>query len=116
MLPADQRLKAGELPAVERDDRLVMDSQFFAVDCATQVILHLQQIDGVLVHAFVENLVARLALSFRSIHFGVGVVQHVLRMIVTRRAERDVESGGGENFMATEFENSLKFLLNFMTN
>src|SRR5438034_7587359 len=111
MLPADQRLKAGELPAVERDDRLIMHSQLLALECSTQVILHLQQIDRVCVHAFVKNLVARLALSFRSVHCGVGVTQHVLGMMVTRGTERDADAGGGKNFMAAEVEGRLEFVL-----
>ena len=112
MLPADQRLKAGELPAVERDDRLIMNSQLFAVDCAAQVVLHLQHINRVRVHAFVENLVARFALSFRAVHCRIGVAQHVLRMIVTRGTKRDAEAGSGKNLVTAEIERRLEFLLN----
>ncbi len=82
MLPADQRLKARELSVLERYDGLVMNSQFVTINRPPQIVLHLQNIDGVRVHALIEHFITGLALRLRAIHRRVGIAQHVLGVIV----------------------------------
>ena len=40
MLPANQRFKAGELAVLERNDRLVVNAELFAIERAAQVVFH----------------------------------------------------------------------------
>ena len=82
MLPANQRFEAREGPILERNNRLIVNAELFAIERAPQVILHLQQIHGVRVHALIEYFITRFALRLGAIHRRVGVAQHVLRMIV----------------------------------
>src|SRR2546422_11676199 len=56
MLPADQGFETGELPVVKRNDGLVIQAEFLAIQSAAQIVLHLQQIDGTRMHSFVEDL------------------------------------------------------------
>ncbi len=82
MLPTNQRLKAGQLSAVEGDDGLIVNAQLVAIDRAAQVVLHLQQINRVRVHSFIEYFVTGLPLRFGAVHRSVRITQHVLGMIV----------------------------------
>ena len=83
MLPANQRFESGKRAVIERNDRLIVDAELFAIERAPQVILHLQQIHRLCMHALVEHFIACLALRFGPVHRRVGVAQHVLRMIVS---------------------------------
>ena len=82
MLPTNQRFKTRKLAIFQRNDRLVMNAKLLALEGAAQVCFHLQQVNRARVHAFVEHFVASFALRFSAIHRGVGVAQHVFRMIV----------------------------------
>ena len=54
MLPANQCFEAGELAVLKRNDRLIVNAELFAIECAPQVVLHLQQINRVRMHSFIE--------------------------------------------------------------
>ena len=60
MVPADQRLEAGDAALGDRDDRLVVDLELAALDGAPQVGLQPEELDRARVHAAVEDLVRAL--------------------------------------------------------
>ena len=82
MLPADQRLEACQPPGFERHDGLILNEELAAINGAAQVGFQLQHVDGVRVHAFVEDDVARFAEELRLIHGGVGVAQKIFGALV----------------------------------
>src|SRR5436309_8622649 len=111
MLPANQRFEAGKLTVLKRNDRLIVNAEFFAIECAPQVVLHLQQINRPRVHSLVENLVAGFALRLGAIHRGVSVAQHVLWIIVPGRTQRDADTGRRKYFMTAEVEGRVQLFL-----
>ena len=82
MLPAHERFKSGQVPVIQRNDRLIVNPELFAFERAPQGRFHLQQIDGASVHALVENFVTGFALGLSAIHRGIGVAENVFRMII----------------------------------
>src|SRR5262245_30222505 len=104
MLPANQGLEAGELAILQRNDRLIVNAELFALERAPQVVFDLQHINGARVHSFVKHFIASFALRLGTIHRRISVAEHVLGMIVTGRAESNSDARRGENFVTTEIE------------
>ena len=92
MLPAQQRLEAAQPLARQRDDRLIVQTEFLALDRAAQIGLDQQPLLGGRQHRDVEDLAARLAEIFGAIHRRVGVAHHVLRPVVARVGHHDADA------------------------
>ena len=63
VVPAQQRLDAGDAAVVERHQRLVDEAQLAVVERVAQAALELQALHRALAHRVVEDLAARLAQS-----------------------------------------------------
>ena len=99
MLPADQRLEAGDLAAGEGDDRLVVEGELLALDRLAQLLLDLEPEQGAGPHLGVEELAAGPALFLGPVHRRVGVAdQHVGvgRLAGRGPGDGDPDAGGDE--------------------
>ena len=79
VVPAHQRLDAGDAAGLERHDGLVDEAQLAGLDAAGQVGLQLEPLEGARVHLLLEQLDAVLALLLGQVHGHVGVAQHAPR-------------------------------------
>jgi hypothetical protein len=102
VLPAHQRLEAESLPGLKRDDGLVLDEELVAINGAAQVGFQLQHVDGVRVHAFVEDDVARLAQRTSPDTWRCRRRAEIFGALVADVRERDADAGGREGFVAVQ--------------
>ena len=107
VLPADQRLEAGDLAAGEGDDRLVVEAQLVAFDALAQLALDLEPAQRPGPHLGVEELAAGAAPFLGPVHRRVGVAdQHVGvgRLAGRGAGDGDAEAGGDEVLGAADRE------------
>ncbi len=78
MVPAQQRLEAGDGAVLEPHDRLEQDLDLAAVDGAPQVALEGEPIAGLGPHRRPEHLDAVAAMALRMHHRDLGVLEHLL--------------------------------------
>jgi len=64
------------------------------------------------VHAFVENLVPRLAQRLRAVHRDARVAQKIFGTLPVGRAQHDADAHGRKNFVAVRPEGQRHLLLN----
>ena len=108
MLPAHERLHAGDPSRAHGDHRLVQDAELLALDRETEVRLELEQRHGVRVHLLVEHLVARLAVRLRAVHREVRVAEQVVGHVVARGRQRDADAGAHEDVLSLQIERALE--------
>ena len=104
VVPADERLDAGDAAGLQRDDRLVDEPELSRLDAAGEVGLELEPLEGARVHLLLEQLDAVLALLLGQVHGHVGVAQHDLgrrRPVVDRG---DADAGGDHDLAAVDAE------------
>lgn len=87
--PPHERLEPGDSFVRERHDRLVNDTEFFALDCHAQVARERQPTCSLQMHVLIEECVTRTTEGLRVIHRRVGIAQHVFDALVTRLHEGD---------------------------
>ena len=78
MLPAHQRLEAGDAAEVEVDDRLVVQDQLLVLDRALELLAAIEPGQRVDVHVVGEDRVAVGAGGLGGVHREVGVAQQVV--------------------------------------
>ena len=78
VLPAHQRLEAGDAAEVEVDDRLVVQDQLVVLDRALELLAAVEPGDGVDVHVVGEDREAVGAGGLGGVHREVGVAQQVV--------------------------------------
>ena len=103
MVPAQQRLEAGDATGGQLDDRLVVQHELVAGERAPQVCLELASLKCLLVHARLEDDVRALATLLGLVHRDVGVA-HQLVGRVDERAHRDTDARLGERLAVGELE------------
>jgi hypothetical protein len=104
MLPARERLHGHDIPALERDDRLVVDPQLAADQRTAHLHLQPECLHRVAVHRLVEELVTRAAESLRTVHRRVGVTEQGFRPVVVGPADDHADAGGAHHFVALQHE------------
>src|SRR5689334_16396478 len=92
MIPAHERFETSETPSLERNDRLVVNTELLVLDGLAQIAFELQPRNGARVHTVVEQFITRLTVFLRAIHRDVRVAQNVFGTIVATRAERDTDT------------------------
>src|SRR5215218_7416045 len=112
MVPAHECFETREASRLERNDWLVVNTEFLVFDRLSQIAFELQSRNGARVHAVVEQFVTRFAVFLRAIHRDVRVAQNVFRTIVTTRAERDADARRGEGGVLIENERLAELVLN----
>ena len=94
VLPSEQRLEAVQSPGGQIEDRLIPQLQLGPLGRPPQVVGQPQLLVGPLLHRFVEDDVAGLAVLLGGVHGDVGVAEQVLRRGVAEVAGDDPDAHG----------------------
>ena len=103
-LPAAECLKAHDLAAAQRHNRLVVNAELVQLNSFAQVGLELQPFDSTRVHGMVEHFTAGLAAALGAIHGNLGVPQELRRFRPAAVAESDANANGEHNLLTIEME------------
>ena len=99
VVPAHQRLDAGDLAGAEAIDRLVVQLELVALERVAQLALGLEAAHGAGPHLGVEELAAGAAALLGPVHRGVGVADQQLGVDGSRvggPGDGDADAGGDE--------------------
>src|SRR5215204_4477615 len=96
MLPANQRLGADHLAAVEAHERLVEEPQLAALETVLELLLDRERVHRPLAHRHVEELGAGAAALLRAVHRGVGVLDQTRAVRVLARLRKRDPDGSGQ--------------------
>ncbi len=102
-MPAQERLEALDSAGINRDDRLVVEDEFFILQRVSEGGLQEKAAHDLLVHGAVEEFTARLTLVFGAIHRDVGILKHRLGRCFRRR-QCNADGRALENFESFEQE------------
>ena len=86
MVPAHQRLEAGDRAVLQPHDRLVEDRDLVALERAAQIGFHREPVVLARAHRRLEHLDAVAADALAVIHRKLGILQHVF--LALRRGRR----------------------------
>ena len=109
MLPARERLEAGDLARREPDDRLVANLELAARDGADQIGLRGERLVRGGVELGPEHRVAALARALRVVHRRVGLAEQA-RAARAGAAERDADAGAREDLGALDDDRPVEAL------
>ena len=102
MVPARQRLEAGDGAVVEPHDRLVEDGDLVALDRAAQIGFDRQPVGLARAHRRLEHFDAVAAAALGVIHRELGVLEHLFAALRLAVAERHADRAGQENLAVVE--------------
>ena len=102
MIPARQRLEAGDRAVLQPHDRLVQHLDLLALDGAAQFRFHGQPVGLARAHRRLEHLDAVAADALGVIHRQLGVLEHLLGAVRLAFGEREADRGGEEDFAVVE--------------
>ena len=108
VVPADERLDAGDAAGLQRHDRLVEQAQLAVLDAAGEVGLELEPLEHAGVHALLEHLVAVLAALLGQVHGHVGVAQQHLGVDAPVGVDGDADAGRDADLAALDGERGLQ--------
>ena len=103
MIPARQRLEPLDRPRAQRKNRLVEHRQLAVVDGILQIGLDLQARHRPLPHGRVEQLERRVG-RLRAVQRDRRILQQLLRLHVSGRAQRDADRRGREDLASVDVE------------
>ncbi|MCY1276714.1 hypothetical protein D9M70_253820 [compost metagenome] len=104
VLPAQQRLGAGQAAAVAGELRLVVQGELVLLDGAAQVAFQLQALQRAGVHFRLVELVVVLAHFLGVVHRRVGVLHQLVQLGAVLRRQRHADAGGDEELAAFQGE------------
>ena len=102
MIPARQRLEAGDRAIFEPDDRLVKDGDFLALDGAAQIGFDRQPVGFARAHRGLEHVDAVAAEPLGVIHRKFRVLEPLFAALHLRIAERKPDRAGEKNLAVVE--------------
>ncbi len=103
MVPARQRLEAGDGAVVEANDRLIQDGDLVALERAPQIGLDRQPVGFARAHGDLEHVDAIAAAALGVIHREFGVLEHFLGALrLGALAKRQADRAGEEYFAVAE--------------
>ena len=102
MIPARQRLEAGDGAILEPHDRLIEDGDLLALERAAQLGFERQPVGLARPHRRLEHLDAVAADALGVIHRELGVLEHLLGAVRLAVGEREPDRGGEEDFAVVE--------------
>jgi len=102
MMPTQQRLEAGDLAAVQLDQRLVMHLERAGRHCIAQIDLEPAARLQAGVHLRLEEAAGTLAVALGAVERHVGVFQKPVGIVGVVRRERNADRGADGDEMAVE--------------
>ena len=102
MVPARQRLEAGDRAVLQPHDRLVEDGDLVALERAAQLRFEREAVGLARAHRRLEHLDAVAADALGVIHRELGVLEHLLGAVRLAVAEREADRGGQEDLAVVE--------------
>nr|WP_035992537.1 archaeosortase/exosortase family protein [Leptolyngbya sp. KIOST-1] len=112
VLPAHQGFEPTDAVALDVDNRLVVDHQFFVDQGVAQVLLQLQALQGIDMHGFVEQGVLVSALTFGPVQGDIGIAENLGGGLVGGRPHYQADAGFDKDFPLTNRQRLLKRLQN----
>ena len=104
MSPANKGLETHNAKSFERNNWLIFNNQFVAVNRGSEISLHLHQLYRAHMHATVENLVTIAAARFGVIHGRVSISQNILRPLIPRGAGGYPDACRGKDSATVQFK------------
>ena len=101
-LPADQRLDAADLVALEIDDRLVVQLELAGDQRLAQVVLHGAPRLHLRVHLGLEEAVGAAPVALGAIERQVGVPHQLVGRHAVGRADGDADAGADHHLVAVD--------------
>ena len=92
MLPTSQGLKASNPESLKRNNWLIFNDQLLKLNCCSQIIVHLHQLNRPHMHALIKHVVTAAAERFGIVHGRVGISQNVFRPLVPSGAGGDPDA------------------------
>src|SRR5579884_951904 len=92
MVPAKQRLEAGDLARPERDDRLVVHPKCVLLNALPEIGFDLQLPHGMRVDCGFEDLTARFSSALRAMHSDSGVAQRRFGLVNIHQCDSNTHS------------------------
>ena len=102
MVPADQRLEAGDRLVLEPHDRLVEDLDLLAAERPAEVRFERGEVGAVLAERRAEGLDAVAAETLGMVHADLGVLHHLLGLDLLAVVHGDADRGGEEDLLLAE--------------
>ena len=102
MLPANERLDAGQTSRVEAHDGLVDDAQLLQLDSSLELRAELVALADDGVHARIEDGEAGLAVGLGQIHRDVGVADDIGRVLAGVAGAGDADAGGDRDVVVAD--------------
>src|SRR2546423_4861535 len=103
MLPASKSLEAHNAKSFERNNWLIFNNQFVALNRGSEISLHLHQLYRAHMHATVENLVTIAAARFGVIHGRIGISQNLFGPLISSGAGGDADACRSKDGAPIEF-------------
>ena len=102
VVPADQRLEAGDRLVVEPDDGLIEDLDLLAAEGPAEVRLQRGEVGAVLAERRAEGLDAVAAEPLGVVHADLGVLDQLLGLDLLAVVHGDADRGGEEDLLLAE--------------
>ena len=104
MVPAQQRLEAGDLAARDVDERLVVQLELVGEQRLAQIELEPAALLHLRVHFRLEEVVGAAALGLGAVERHVGVAQQLVGLVAVGRRHGDADAGADDDLVAEHVE------------
>ena len=94
VVPANQRLRAGDLSGIQVDFGLIVHGQFAAIQSAAQTFFNGLALDGPDVHGRFEKLIVLPAVFLGLVHRRVGILDQGLGIEAIVGIDAEADAGG----------------------
>ncbi len=101
-MPADQRLAAGDPPALQVDDRLVVEREFVVDDRLAEVEFDCAAGLHARVHLDLEEAIEAAAVRLGPVEREVGVLHQGIRLVAVGRGQRDAGADADHDLVSVE--------------
>ena len=102
MIPADQRLKAADLAALQIHHRLVIQLELACGQRLAQILLHDAAGLHLLVHRGLEEAERAAAVALGAVQREIGIAQQLVRGQAVTGTDRDADAGANIGLMAVD--------------
>src|SRR6476620_12424200 len=96
MLPSDQCLETDQLPRLEIQDRLVVETELFSSEGVPHICFDTKLLASLDMHVLVKDLILRFTHPFGAVHRNICITKHVVS-VGTRFAQGNTHTGAYEH-------------------